>query len=268
MGKTVLITGGNKGIGFGTIKSLLESAPEFTNIILACRSTELGAEALKSLESPSSVSLCKLDVESPEDIMSCAEQVSRNFGKLDVLVNNAGWAAKGPAFSHEIVLKTLGTNFFGLKALTEALIPHLTPCGHIVNIGSSCGETSYLKNPDLARRFLDPSLTIEGILALASEFTELVRLGTWTAHGWPTFAYGVSKNLVSAYTRVLDMDFRSQGLGLRVNCLHPGWVRTDMAGQEAHLSIEEGSVLPVRVIRDVSEVSGKYWRENGCFEFY
>ena len=268
MGKVVLVTGANKGIGYGIVKGLLLSAPEFSHIILGSRNLELGRQAIESLGNPGKITLLKLDVNNPEDISNCLQMISTSFGKLDVLVNNAGWAAKGDAFNYEIVSNTINTNFYGLKHLTEALTPLLSENGHIVNIGSSCGETSYLRNPDLARRFLDENLTIDGIVALAEEFCGLVQQGTWKENGWPTFGYGVSKNLVSAYTRVLNRDFVRQGTKIRVNCIHPGWVKTDMAGQRAELTIEQGAELPIRVVRDETNLSGKYWRDGAHFDFY
>lgn len=266
MPKIVLITGANKGIGFGIAKALLENAPEFTKIILTARNPELGQQALASLGNSERFDFFKLDVQSIEDIRNCALFVQQNYGKIDVLINNAGWAAKGDDFNEDIVNTTIGVNFYGIKHMTEAFIPLLNENGHIVNISSTCGETRFLKNEQLASRFLSPDLTIEGIVELAEEFKRLVREGTWKENGWPTFGYGVSKNLVNSYTRVLNQEFVKNGIRLRVNAVHPGWVRTDMAGQEAELSIEEGAALPVRVARDTSDLSGKYWSANNYYD--
>lgn len=268
MGKIVLVTGGNKGIGFGIVKALALNAPEFDTVILTARNPALGQQAILELGSPSKVVFFKLDVESKEDIDNCASFVRGTYGKIDVLVNNAGWAAKGDAFDEEVVNTTIGINFYGLKYMTEAFIPLLNESGHIVNISSSCGETRFLKNENLALRFLDPNLTFEGIIGLAEEFKRLVKEGIWKENGWPTFGYAVSKILVNSYTRVLNQEFVKNGINLRVNAVHPGWVRTDMAGQGADLSIEEGAALPVRVARDLSSLSGKYWRDNEHFEPY
>ena len=106
------------------------------------------------------------------------------------------------------------------------------------------------------------------MVALAEEFIGYVKAGTWTQHGWPTFGYAVSKNLLNSYSRVLARDFERQGVRIRVNAVHPGWVRTDMAGQEAELSIEEGSELPVRVIRDTTEITGKFWSNGNHYDYF
>ena len=268
MNKIVLITGSNKGIGFGIAQRLLQEAPEFSTIILTARNPELGLHAQSLLGNNERTAFHPLDVTSQDSINSVAKYIADNFGQIDVLVNNAGWAAKGDAFDIDVVTTTIGTNFYGLKHVTEAFLPLLKPNGHIVNISSSAGVTRYLGNPELAQRFLNPDLTQEEIISLAEEFKNYVRDGNWTEKGWPTFGYGVSKNLVNSYTRVLHRDLKKSGSQIRVNAVHPGWVRTDMAGQEADLSIEEGSVFSVRVIRDTSDLSGRYWADGDHHDFY
>ncbi|OMJ87455.1 hypothetical protein SteCoe_10785 [Stentor coeruleus] len=271
MSKVVLITGSNKGIGFGTAKALLEQAPEFKTIILTARDSSLGESARQALGHLDRTDFIKLDVVSKSDIQAAASFVQSKYGHLDVLVNNAGFLIKGESFNLEIVQRTFATNFYGLKDMCEAFLPIMSPNGHIVNISSKLGLTSTLNNPELASRFLDPNLTEEGVLALAEEFTKYVGEGTWTEHGWPTseFAvYGISKSLVNSYSRVLHRDLKARGVNIRVNSVHPGWVRTDMGGPEADLSLEEGCVAPVQVIRDESDVSGKFWRDGNHFEYY
>ena len=140
--KIVLITGSNKGIGFGIAKLLLERASEFSKIILTARNPELGLAARAELGHEDRTVFHQLDVTSQPSIQALASFVAGNFGKIDVLVNNAGWAAKGDAFDHEIVHQTISTNFYGVKSLTEAFLPLLNPNGHIVNISSNLGETS------------------------------------------------------------------------------------------------------------------------------
>ena len=266
--KIVLITGSNKGIGYGTAKLILETAPEFSTVILTARNPELGLRSQSTLGHPDRTVFHQLDVTDKSSISALAAFVQSNYGQIDVLINNAGWAAKGDDFNYEIVSTTIGVNFYGIKDMVEAFVPLIKPGGHIVNVSSSAGVTAALRNPDLAQRFLDPELTLEGVIELSEEFKTYVKDGVWVEKGWPTFGYGVSKNLVNAYTRVLHKEFQRTGVQVRVNALHPGWVRTDMAGEEAELSIEEGSVVPVKVARDTSEISGKFWIEDRVVDFY
>jgi NAD(P)-dependent dehydrogenase (short-subunit alcohol dehydrogenase family) len=90
----VLITGANTGIGFETVKALVESSKPY-HIFLGSRSVSRGDDALARLAEPlkqsaSSVEVLEIDMESDETINKAAETVREKFGKLDALINNAG----------------------------------------------------------------------------------------------------------------------------------------------------------------------------------
>lgn len=93
--KVVLVTGGNNGIGYETVKALLQSEKAAYHILLGSRSLEKGNRAIETLhqecpQATNTVELVQLDVTSDESIEKAFEQVKSNHGRLDVLINNAG----------------------------------------------------------------------------------------------------------------------------------------------------------------------------------
>ena len=108
--KTVIVTGSNKGVGYGIVENL--AAKGTFHIIMACRNVELAQtakdELLKKFPN-ASLSLEKLDVSNEESIDQFVKVVGEKYKKVDVLVNNAGVAAKGDSFSTEVFDFTFNT---------------------------------------------------------------------------------------------------------------------------------------------------------------
>jgi carbonyl reductase 1 len=186
---------------------------------------------------------------------------------LDILINNAGVAAKGDAFDQEIAKWTIGTNYFGLVRVTNTLLPIMRPGGRVVSIGSTSGNLSKLTSDALRARFLDENQTEAGVTELMHTFIRAVGEGNYAEKGWPRQTYAVSKMGVHAYTRALARHARSD---IDYFCCCPGWCRTDMAGPNAPLSAEEGSDTPVFLaLTDDPEVlkhRGKFFSKRRCDE--
>lgn len=266
MSKVVIVTGANKGIGRSIIERLIVEAPEFGTIVMTSRDQQLGLRAKSELElkfgPQPRLHYCSLDVTSESSIIGLTDYIRQVTGKVNVFINNAGIAFKGNDFGPHVVSPTFACNFYGLINTTEAILPFMTDDGHIINVTSFVGRTRILPNQDLANRFLAANLTRPELMELALEFLESVNQGDWTQKGWPTQAYGVSKVCANAYTRILAKELKEKGSRIRVNALHPGWVRTDMAGPNAPLSPEEGAITPVFLAKHTGEESGLFWFEN------
>lgn len=128
----VLITGGNGGIGFATIKALCEGSIAY-QIILGCRNTSKGEKAVATLKkevpkTSSKLSILQVDLNSDDSINNAAQQVSSQFGKLDILINNAGqnldFQAQGMS-TRELWNTTWDVNVTGTQILTELFVPLL-----------------------------------------------------------------------------------------------------------------------------------------------
>jgi NAD(P)-dependent dehydrogenase (short-subunit alcohol dehydrogenase family) len=257
--KIVLITGANKGLGFGMVQNLSKNHPEF-KVILASRDLNRGNQALAQLEGVKNVDVLELDVDSDIAVQKAVDTVKQKYGGLDILVNNAGILVKGDAIDESIARWTIGTNYYGTVRVTEAFLPLLKNNASIMNVSSRRGRLAFLGSDELKARFLSPTLSTQQLSDLMEEFSVAVGDGTFVEKGWPqsTSAYSVSKIGMSMYTRILARDYPQ----FKVNACCPGWCRTDMTGEEAELSIEQGveTLVPVALFED-SKKTGKFWYE-------
>jgi NAD(P)-dependent dehydrogenase (short-subunit alcohol dehydrogenase family) len=224
--KVAFITGANKGIGLETARGLGRLGMA---VVLGSRDEAKGRAAADRLRSEGiqTVEPVRFDVTRPEDHRAIAEHLERRYGKLDVLVNNAGVQLEGGDFragfnttgtvSPEVLRQTFDTNFFSVVALTQALLPLVrkAPAGRIVNLSSILGSLTLHSDP------------ASGI------------------YDKKAFAYDASKTALNAFTVHLAQELR--GTKIKVNSAHPGWVQTDMGGPAAPLTLAEGGKTSVQL---------------------
>lgn len=203
--RIALVTGANRGIGFETCRQLLAAG---YRVILTSRNSTKGQEAARKLEGTGSgIAFHQLDVDNPDSISALAEFVGSEFGRLDVLINNAaihydtGQRVAEPDFG--IVEEAIATNLLGPWRMCVAFIPLMRKnrWGRIVNVSSGSGS----------------------LHSMGSE----------------TPAYGVTKAALNALTIKLAKAVARDGI--LVNAVCPGWVRTDMGGAGAPRSVSQGA---------------------------
>ena len=232
MKEIVLVTGANKGIGFEVSKTLAKNGMK---VLMGARSSQRGEEAASRLKKQGlDVEFIHLDVTDDADRAAAAKHIGERYGRLDALVNNAAvlhdekglGSSKVLEVSQAVLKDTFETNFFALVDLTQKMIPLLRKSSNarIVNVSSILGS---LKRA-LDRESGGPSDT--------------------------PFAYNASKVAVNSFTIHLAGALKPEGI--RVNSVHPGWVQTDMGGEQAPLSIKEGAKTIVDlVLNDTSSHS-------------
>lgn len=217
--KTVaLITGGNKGIGLETAKQL---GRQGMTVLIGARDEGKGRAAAEGLAKEKiDARPIQIDVTSPESIKAAAARIEKEFGRLDVLVNNAGIAQEAPGTSiaetaTATFRETFETNFFGLIDVTRGMLPLLrkSSAGRIVNLSSILGSVAEHADPN------------SGIFNMKF------------------YAYDCSKSAVNMFTNHLAHELR--GTNIKVNAAHPGWVKTDMGGEHAPMEIPDGAKTSV-----------------------
>ncbi len=218
--KIVLITGANKGIGLETARQL---AQEKMTVLVGARDSKKGEEAVAQLRKEGlDARALEIDVSKSESIRKAAAQVEKEFGHLDVLVNNAGVMIddkdrKVSEQSLEVWRDTFETNFFGLIETTQAFLPLLrkSDAGRIVNLSSILGSITLHAKPG--------SPVYDNKVA----------------------AYNVSKSAVNAYT--VQLAYELKDTKIKVNAAHPGWVKTDMGGEGAQMELPNGAKTSVEL---------------------
>ncbi len=193
--KIALVTGANRGIGFEICKQLSQLG---LTVLLTSRDTTKGEVATKQLTDKGlDVIFYQLDVSNKNNIKHAFAKIEQQFGRLDILINNAAILYDTDQSTInadlELVSKALTTNLYGPWLLCQAFIPLMKKNGYgrIVNVSSGAGSLYYMEG------------------------------------GTP--AYGISKVALNALTRKLGSELR--GTGILVNSVDPGWVATDMGGQ-------------------------------------
>jgi NAD(P)-dependent dehydrogenase (short-subunit alcohol dehydrogenase family) len=222
----IVVTGGNRGIGFEICRQL---AARGVQVVLTARKQDAGEQAMKKLAAQKlPARFHTLNVTEPESIAALHDFLERTFGRLDVLINNAGIIedeeASGLQVSLSTVRATLETNTLAPLHLAQTFAPLLkqSPAGRIVNMSSGMGALSEMEG----------------------------------GHA----AYRISKTALNAVTGILAAELRG---AVAVNSMCPGWVRTDMGGANAERDVAQGADTAAWLALDApQELTGKFLRDR------
>jgi NAD(P)-dependent dehydrogenase (short-subunit alcohol dehydrogenase family) len=237
-----LVTGANKGIGLQIAKDL--AGRGFT-VLVGSRDVKNGESAAKSVGADARA--VQLDVTDKASITAAADRIRKEFGRLDVLVNNAGISHTGKAeplaelvkrgrpsvTSLDEVRAIFETNVFGVVAVTQAMLPLLREAkgARIVNVSSSTGSLTLNSDPANPRRAM------------------------FGAYSW-------SKTALNAVTVAFAAELESTGI--KVNGACPGFTATDLNNFEGTRTVEQAAKEPVRLaLLDANGPTGTVSNDEG-----
>ncbi len=224
-----LITGANKGLGLEIARQLGQKG---IAVVLGARQGKAEAPATVLRAEGLDAHAVELDVTSATDIAALPAFFEKNFGRLDILVNNAGVQLdNGFDVSPDTLRQTYEANVIGPYAITQALLPLLrqASAGRIVNQSSILGS--------------------------------LATIGAGQGGSWATPGYTSSKAALNMLTVVLAQHLADTNI--KVNAAHPGWVKTDLGGEGAPLSVREGARTAVRLaLLPADGPTGGYFHEE------
>ena len=230
--KTALVTGATRGIGYETVRQLAQTG---VHTLLAGRDRAKAVEAALKLQGEGlPVEAIVLDVTDDKSISAAVDEVTKKFGHLDILVNNAGIMVDEPGKkvseqTQDAWRKTFDTNVFGLIAVTQAFLPllHKSPSARIVNVSSLLGSLTLHSQPGSP------------------------------IYDFKVPAYNVSKSAVNAWTVQLAYELKDSKI--KVNTIHPGYVKTDMNAGEGEIDVPDGARTSVALaLIDDNGPNGSY----------
>ncbi len=247
-GKVCIVTGANSGIGKATALGLAQMG---ATVVMVCRNQSKGEEAQNEIKEKSendAIDLMLADLSSQESIYRLAENVQQHYQQLHVLINNAGVANLSRRETVDGLEMTFAVNYLAPFLLTNLLLDKLKTSApaRIVNVSSESHQSGYIKMDDL-------------------ELEKGYRLMR---------AYGQSKLALVLFT--YELARRLQGAGVTANCLHPGFVATNI-GQNGvgsvgrsivklifsrlGISPEEGAKTSIYLASspEIEGVTGKYF---------
>ncbi len=232
-----LVTGANKGIGRETAAQL---AALGMTVLLGARDPERGEETASALRAAGgNVQAVVLDVTDPDTVLAAARDIEDRFGRLDVLVNNAGITGgygQGPSAADLDTVRTVfDTNYFGVMRVTNAMLPLLlrSPAPRIVNMSSAVGSLTQASDPDGPLADLPPSA-----------------------------AYVPSKTALNSLTVQYAKELRKNHVLVNAAC--PGYCATDLNNHSGYRTPAQGATIAVRLATLGSDgPSGGFFNEDG-----
>jgi NAD(P)-dependent dehydrogenase (short-subunit alcohol dehydrogenase family) len=208
-GRVALVTGGLRGIGGATVDRLLDEGAVVIIADLKPASDEVVQATLQRLGQASSY--VQLNVTSEADWQSAAETVRRDFGRLDILVGNAGIDGVGSVdtMPYETWKRVMAVNIDGLFLGTKYFAPLMTETGAKTRGGASI-------------------INISSIMGMV---------------GWVDASpYNASKGAARLFTKATALEFARKGIPIRVNSVHPGFIRTPLLQEGMDRAAEDPSV--------------------------
>ncbi len=233
--KVVLITGANKGIGFEVARQIAKVG---WTVLAAARNEELGRQAVARLLAEGlDVHFVPINLNDQKIAVTAAETIRNQFGKLDLLINNAAIAGAGDGPPGKVSIETVETvfhaNFVGTIAVTQAmlLLPQDAGKAQIINVSSLLGSVSLQNDPNW-------------------EYTSVKLL-----------AYCASKAAFSMFTVQLAYELRDGNIA--VNSINPGYTATDLNGNHGTQTVEEGAAEIIRAALADTPVTGRFLETGG-----
>lgn len=268
MPQVVVVTGGNKGIGFEIARACIQAG---FSVVITARDRERGEQAARAL----GCDLALLDLDDHSSIAACAAEVQRRYAAIDALVHNASMAFKHADRTPwtKKTRTTVSTNFFGMLAVCQNFLPLVRDGGRVVTVASSSGHLSLVPSSTLRREFAsaDETLTVQRLAELMTQFVLAVEespsaapepAASWphVARGWPNSAYGMSKLGQVALCKIYARELAPRGVS--VSCYCPGSVATDMNPRGPRTAAQGADTAAWLLALPGRECTGQFFKDR------
>ncbi|XP_059178433.1 carbonyl reductase [NADPH] 1-like [Physella acuta] len=272
--KVAVVTGANKGLGFGITRGLCKAFEG--DVILTARDEGRGKAAVAELEKEDlQPKFHQLDITDHKSIVRLRDFLQQNYGGLDILVNNAAIAYEfnstpSPPIAQE-AQEVCKVNYFGTLDVCQVLFPLLRPHARVCNVSSINCEFSLSEySEELKAKVRNPDITMDGVTALVQQFIDAAQKNQLKEQGFDISPYGVSKIGVSLMTPLQQKEFDDRGAeDIVVNACDVGLVSTDMTGG-AGMPIDQGASTPLYCCLlppDVESPRGKFIMNKRVYDW-
>ena len=244
MEKIALVTGANQGIGQQIAKDL---AAKGLTVLVGSRNLENGQKVVREIGAKAHA--VQIDVTDQASVAAAAAHIEKEFGHLDILINNAGISKIGQPKGtvEEFVKKSrisvvplddiralYETNVFGVIAVTQAMLPLLrkSKAARIVNVSSGVGSLTRTMGPG------------------GEHLRQIFGM------------YSASKTALNAITVGLALDLQAEGITVHAAC--PGYTKTALNNFQGTKSVEDGAREPVRLaVAETAAPTASYTSDEG-----
>ncbi|XP_069824293.1 C-signal-like [Dendropsophus ebraccatus] len=233
----LLITGCNRGIGYELVRQLAEQQNPMKQIFATCRdpSSPQNKNLTDLAAKHPNVVVLKLETRDADSIKEAAKEVGKHLdgAGLNLLINNAGIARKSTFESADSYnfMNVYSTNVVGSFLMAKELLPFL----------KKAAEENQDKRLSVSRSAIINMSSGLGSIAMVPE----------TYEHFKVLSYRCSKAALSMLTQCQSQHFKKDGI--LCTALHPGWVKTDLGGVHAHITVEESVQGILKVLDNLSE---------------
>jgi NAD(P)-dependent dehydrogenase (short-subunit alcohol dehydrogenase family) len=262
MKKTILVTGGNRGIGLEICRQL---AGLGHRVIVCSRDLQKGLAAAYNMRG--NIVVVQLDVTDEESIQALFNEVNSRFGKLDVLINNAGiGSAEWNRPMSSRIRDKLKRDFRGIWEIVKLVKPVLRWTGITGKRENASNVNLQQVRPIMETNFYGPWRMMQVFMPLLekSDDPRIINmssgLGELKSLKGEYPGYSISKSSLNALTIMFSNELGKKGI--KVNAMCPGWVRTDMGGPDAPRSVSQGADTAVWLATEENIPAGKFFRDR------
>ncbi|XP_023943073.1 carbonyl reductase [NADPH] 3-like [Bicyclus anynana] len=257
--KVAVVTGANKGIGYGIVKELCRRG--VGTVYLTARDVDRGRQAVEKLKREGlKPEFHQLDVTVPISVEKFANHLKQKHGGFDILINNAAIIQKTITKTiYEEAKNVIEVNYRSLFIIEKYMFPILKQNARVINVSSDLGHISNLKNSYWVNRLTKVDVEVQDIDDFVDWFLSSVKNGTLKEEDFAVTAYlsyRMSKVAVCALTRV---QCRKIDRNIAINSLHPGFVKTDMTQNNGFMTVDQSCKTPVYLALDCDQsLKGKF----------
>ena len=267
--KNLIVTGGNKGIGFAIANSILKRNLQY-NIILTSRDKNAGMHVLNELrenfpDKQSNIDMGILDIKSMNSINDFKSWYTDKYGFADVIINNAGIAPLNEEPSHKNLQTSFATNFDGTVQFQQSMLDSVNNDGKIIFIASTLARKVIVEMDRAhSKKLLSKDLSLNKLQQLRNTvFSAYMNAESEDPSllGWPAFShscYGLSKTFLISYAKVLGRTQDVLDKNIQVNSICPGYCKTSMTNYKGSRSPEEGAKDIISLVEKSSLVNESY----------